>query len=76
MRNKIYSIYIDEATERSDTGHLIAYLRYVEDTTINEDMLFSKPTKRKATAKELFKIVDEILQRFQSKILRSILNAP
>jgi hypothetical protein len=34
-------------------------VRYVEDTTINEDMLLCKPTKRRATAKELFRIVDD-----------------
>jgi hypothetical protein len=33
-------------------------VRYVEDTTINENILFCKPIKRRATAKELFKIVD------------------
>jgi hypothetical protein len=32
-------------------------VRYVEDTSSNEDMLFCKPTKRKAAVKELLKIV-------------------
>jgi MinD superfamily P-loop ATPase len=33
-------------------------MRYAESITINGDMLFCKPIKRKATAKELFKIDD------------------
>jgi hypothetical protein len=39
LRNKGFSINIDEATDCSGTGHLIAYMGYVEDT-INEDTLF------------------------------------
>jgi hypothetical protein len=37
-------------------------MRYAEGITINEDMLFCKPTKRRATAKELFKIVDDFMK--------------
>jgi hypothetical protein len=52
MRHKAFSIQIDEATDCSGIGHLIAYVRYAEDTTINEDMLFCKPIKRRAIAKK------------------------
>jgi hypothetical protein len=37
-------------------------MRYVEDTTVNEDMLVCKPMKRKATAKELCKIDDYFMK--------------
>jgi hypothetical protein len=37
-------------------------MRYVEDTTINEDMLLCKPVKRRETAKEIFKIVDDFMK--------------
>jgi hypothetical protein len=47
VRNKCFSIRIDEATDCSDIGHLIAYVLYVEGKTINEDMLFCKPIKRR-----------------------------
>jgi hypothetical protein len=36
-------------------------MRYAECITINEDMLFCKPIKR-ATAKELFKIVVDFMK--------------
>jgi hypothetical protein len=62
MRNKRFSIQIDKATDCSDTGHLIAYMQYVEDITINEDMLFCKPIKRRSTAKGLFKIVENFVK--------------
>jgi hypothetical protein len=32
-------------------------MRYAEGITINEDMLFCKPIKRRAIAKELFKLL-------------------
>jgi hypothetical protein len=34
----------------------------VEDITIHEDMLFCKPIKRRETAKELFKMVDDFMK--------------
>jgi hypothetical protein len=37
-------------------------VRYVEDTTINEDMLFCKSIKRRRTAKEIFKIIDDFMK--------------
>jgi hypothetical protein len=38
MRKKSFSIQIDEATDCSGIAHLIAYIRYIEDTAINEDI--------------------------------------
>jgi hypothetical protein len=37
MRKKRFSMQIDEATDCGGTGHLRAYVRYVEDTRMNED---------------------------------------
>jgi hypothetical protein len=44
---------------------------YVEGTTVNEDMLFCKPIKRRATAKELFKMVS---LKKKAKLVRSCWN--
>jgi hypothetical protein len=38
-------------------------VQYVEGATINEDMLFCKPTKRRETTKELFKIDDFVKEK-------------
>jgi hypothetical protein len=61
VRNKHLSIQIDKVTDCTAIGQVIAYVRYVEGTTINEDMLFCKPIKRGATAKELFKTADDFM---------------
>jgi hypothetical protein len=42
---------------------------YVEDATINEDKLFCKTIKRRATVKELFKIVDDFVTKKKDKIV-------
>jgi hypothetical protein len=36
MKKKRFSIQIDEATDCSGIAHLIDYMRYVENTAINE----------------------------------------
>jgi hypothetical protein len=40
LRNKHLSIQFDKATDCSGIGHLTAYVQYVEDTTINKDVIF------------------------------------
>jgi hypothetical protein len=39
---------------------MTTYVRYGEDTTINEDMLFCKHIKRRATVKEILKTDDDL----------------
>jgi hypothetical protein len=46
---------------------LIAYIQYAKGITINEDMLFCKPIKRRATTKEFFKIVDDFMKEIYVK---------
>jgi hypothetical protein len=40
LRNNHFAIQIDKATDCSGVAHLIAYVRYVENKTPDEDMLF------------------------------------
>jgi hypothetical protein len=42
-------------------------MRYAEGITINEDMRFCRPIKRRATAKELLKTVDDFMKEKQVK---------
>jgi hypothetical protein len=49
-RNNRFAIQIDEVTDCSGITHLIAYVRYVENKTFNEDMIFYKPIKSRETA--------------------------
>jgi hypothetical protein len=50
FRNNRFAIQIDEATDCSGVAHLIAYVRYVENKTLNEDMLLYKPIKSREIA--------------------------
>jgi hypothetical protein len=38
-RKQRFGIHIDEATDCIGIGPLVAYVQYVEDTTVSEDML-------------------------------------
>jgi hypothetical protein len=62
LRNNRFVIQIDEATDCSGVVHFIAYVRYVENKTLNEDMFFCKPIKIIETALEIFKIVDDFIK--------------
>jgi hypothetical protein len=62
LRNNSFAIQIDEATGCSGVAHLIAYVRYVENKTLNEDILFCKPIKSREAALEIFKIVDDFIK--------------
>jgi hypothetical protein len=67
LRNNSFAIQIDEATDCSGVAHLIAYVRYVSNKTLNEDMLFCKPIKSRETASEIFKIVDDFIKEKNMK---------
>ena len=49
---------VDEATDVAKDAHLIAYVRYVEETNIVEEISFCKPIPDKATSNEIFNIID------------------
>ena len=54
-----FAIPVDEATDEAKDPHLIAYVRYAEETDINEDILFYKPIPDKATSNEIFNLIDK-----------------
>ncbi len=49
---------LDEATDVASDAHLIAYVRYVSGEDCCEELLFCKPIERRATAQELFNILN------------------
>jgi hypothetical protein len=53
LRHKTSSLRIDEATDCNGIGHLIDYVRYVEDTTINEDMPYANVLKESNSKRTL-----------------------
>ena len=58
MRTSKFAIQVDEVTDVAKDAHLIAYVRYVEETDIIEDILFCKPIPDKATSNKIFNTVD------------------
>ncbi|KAE8298233.1 Zinc finger MYM-type protein 6 [Larimichthys crocea] len=59
IKENRFALQVDEATDSSKTCLLIAYVRFVNSNSISEDLLFCKPVPRRATAEELFKLLDD-----------------
>jgi hypothetical protein len=68
LRNKRFSIKVDEATDCSGNGHMTAYVRYVEGAAIKEDTFFCKLMKRRTSEKEGVKIVYEFVEEKSIKL--------
>ncbi|GFV94795.1 SCAN domain-containing protein 3 [Trichonephila clavipes] len=54
LRDKLFSIQLDEATDSNKDVHFIAYVRFWDGMSAVEELLFCKPIKLKATAIALF----------------------
>lgn len=58
LRDKLFSIQLDEATDSNKDAHLIAYVRFCDNISIVEELLFCKPIELKTTALALFAILN------------------
>ena len=58
LRTSKFTIQVNEATDVAKDAHLIAYVQYVAETTIAEDLLFCKPILGKATSNEILNILE------------------
>ena len=63
MRTLKFAIEVDEATDVPKDAYLIAYVRYVEETNINKDILLCKPIPNKAISNEIFNIMDRFFDQ-------------
>ncbi len=61
IKGKRYALQVDEATDSNKDSLLIAYVRFVDFESLNEDLLFCKYIPKRVTADELFKIIDSYL---------------
>ena len=62
LKDKPFSLQVDEATDSNQDCLLIAYyVRYVDGDSMVEDMLFCHYIHGRTTAKELFKVMDSFL---------------
>ncbi|XP_026467745.1 zinc finger BED domain-containing protein 5-like [Ctenocephalides felis] len=53
-----FALQVDEATDVANDAHLITYIRYVMENDIREELLFCKAIEGKATASEIFNMID------------------
>ena len=61
MAGKPFSLQMDEATDSNQDCLLIAYVRFVQDKSLSEELLFCKYVEGRCTAEELFGIIDKFL---------------
>ncbi|GFW55030.1 zinc finger MYM-type protein 6 [Trichonephila clavipes] len=61
LRDKLFSIQLDEATDSNKNAHFIAYVRFWDGMSAVKELLFCKPIKLKATAMALFDILNNFI---------------
>ncbi|GFX92305.1 zinc finger MYM-type protein 6 [Trichonephila clavipes] len=61
LRDKLFSIELDEATDSNKDAPFIAYARFWDGMSAVEEPLFCKPIKIKATAVALFDILNNFI---------------
>ncbi|GFY15594.1 protein ZBED8 [Trichonephila clavipes] len=61
LRDKLFSIQLDEATDSNKDAHFIAYVRFWDGMSTVEELLFCKPIKIKATEIALFDILNNFI---------------
>ncbi|XP_063766181.1 zinc finger BED domain-containing protein 5-like [Eleginops maclovinus] len=62
-----FALQVDEATDSNKDCLLITYVRFIAAGDMKEDLLFCKKLKTRATADELFKVIDTYLQEANLK---------
>ncbi|KAJ4933918.1 hypothetical protein JOQ06_006727 [Pogonophryne albipinna] len=67
VKDKHFALQVDEATDSNKDCLLIAYVRYVDTDEPSEDLLFCSYVRKRATADELFKIMDTCLSEAEMK---------
>ncbi|XP_035217872.1 protein FAM200A-like [Stegodyphus dumicola] len=63
LRDKLFSIQLDEAADSNKDANLLAYVRFCDDLSVVEELLFCKPIELKATALALFAILNDFYER-------------
>nr|XP_055067936.1 zinc finger BED domain-containing protein 5-like [Misgurnus anguillicaudatus] len=61
LRDTRFALQVDEATVSNKDCLFISYVRFIHSESVKEDLLFCKYVQTRATADELFKILDSYL---------------
>ena len=57
-----FAIQLDESTDITKMVHLLAYVRYVYNHDIDEDLLFCQPLHGRTTGMDIFQTVDDFFK--------------
>ena len=60
--SRTLDIQLDESTDIAKMTHLLAYVRYVYNNDIHEDLLFWQPLHGRTTGMDIFQTVDDFFQ--------------
>ena len=57
-----FAIQLDESTDIAKMAHFLAYVRYVYNNDVHEDLLFCQPLHGRTTWMDIFQTVDDFFQ--------------
>ena len=61
LHENLFSIQLDEATDSNKDAHFIAYVRFCDNMSLVEELLFCKPIKLEETALALLTILNDFM---------------
>lgn len=67
LQESNFALQVDEATDSNKDCLFISYFRFANCESLCEDLLFCKYIQNRATADELFKIMDSYLKEHSLK---------
>lgn len=67
VRDSRFALQVDKATDSNKDVLLITYVRFIDAGDLREELLFCKQVAGRATAEELFKILDTLLKEANLK---------
>jgi hypothetical protein len=61
LKNNIFALQVDEATNNHGQSYLLDYLRFIYDNDVGKEILFCESLTTNATGKCIFDIIDNFL---------------
>lgn len=61
IKNKVFGLQLDEATDNNNDTHLICYVTFIDDNKMVEDLLICKSFTTSAKSQKLFEIIDNFV---------------
>lgn len=61
----MFAIQLDESTDVAGLSILLVFVRYIFETSIEEDLLLCTPLDTNTTGEEIFKVIDSYMNKHQ-----------